>query len=182
MAAPPSISCKLPKPVPRRQALSPSTSVCSLPYLTCLTRLSNVYLCSPYRPHDAHNPHSSHNPDTPHDRCTRPLAGSATAAAAASCAPPRCVVAPRPELEKTWLIGRRSRPLSAPASPQTSHQPLLSLAITPSDLLNSDAKGLSRLTPSSTATSHALAVLHRRPNRLQHAIAVGYIQATGQKA
>jgi hypothetical protein len=39
------------------------------------------------------------------------------AAAVAGCAPPRCVTAPRPELEKAWLFGRRNRPLSASIGP-----------------------------------------------------------------
>ncbi|KAF1936883.1 hypothetical protein EJ02DRAFT_470108 [Clathrospora elynae] len=178
--------------------MSHSTSVCSPPHLTHLTQLSNLSL----RPRDpCHDLHDSHDPRT------RPLAGSA--AAAAGCAPPHSVVAPRPEHEKAWLFGRRSRPPSAPAGPQTSYQFLLGLAITPMALPNtlpaglalptppphlhspshhlspiSDAKALSLASPCrpSTAASHALAVLPRRPHRLQHAITVSHIQAAGKEA
>jgi hypothetical protein len=82
---------------------NPATTLTTLTILTILTIL--------------HNPH------------TRPLAGSA--AAIAGRAPPHCVIAPRPELEKACLLGRCSRPLSAAAGPQTHHQSLLGLAITP---------------------------------------------------
>jgi hypothetical protein len=78
--------------------------------------LSNLSL----RPRDPHDPH---------DPCTRPPAGSA--AAVAGCAPPRCVIAPRPELEKVWLFGRRSRPPPAWVRPQTSRWIILNLAAAP---------------------------------------------------
>jgi hypothetical protein len=54
--------------------------------------------------------------------CTRPLAGSA--AAVADCAPPGCVIAPRPELEKARLFARRSA-ASYLGLPSTSTAPCL---------------------------------------------------------
>jgi hypothetical protein len=53
------------------------------------------------------------------------------AAVVAGCAPPRCVIAPRPELEKAWLFGRRSRPPPASVRPQTSRCILLNLTAAP---------------------------------------------------
>jgi hypothetical protein len=58
--------------------------------------LSNLSL----RPRDPR-----YDPYDPYDPRTRPPASSA--AAIAGCAPPRCVIAPRPELEKVWLFGGR---------------------------------------------------------------------------
>jgi hypothetical protein len=72
--------------------------------------------------------HDLHHPLYLQDPRIRPLAGSGTAVA--GCAPPYCAIADGPELEKAWLFGRSSWPLSAPASPHASHHPLLSLAIT----------------------------------------------------
>jgi hypothetical protein len=63
-----------------------------------------------------HNPWDPHNPHIPHDPRTRPLAGSTVAAA--GCASPHCVNAPRPELEKARLFGRRSRPPPASVCPR----------------------------------------------------------------
>jgi hypothetical protein len=65
-----------------------------------------------------HNPHNLCHPHISYDPRIRPLAGST--AAAAGCAPPYCVSAPRPELEKGWLFGRRSRPLSLDFPPISS--------------------------------------------------------------
>jgi hypothetical protein len=172
--------------------VSHSTSVCSLPYLTCLTRLSNVYLCSPYRPHDAHyahnahNAHSPHNPDTPHDPRTRPLAALRLRLRLRLLQQvARLHAASLPlALSLRNLANRATQPAAFCASQPSDPPPISSqprnYAVGLAQFRRQ--RSLSRLTPSSTATSHALAVLHRRPNRLQHAIAVGYIQATGQKA
>jgi hypothetical protein len=53
----------------------------------------------------------------PTSPCTRPLVGSA--AAAADCAPPAHL-----ELEKAWLFGRRSWPPPAPVCPQPQPRPV----------------------------------------------------------
>jgi hypothetical protein len=110
-----------PLPPPAQLNPSSSTGVCSPFNLSRLDNLSFFPHDPRHDPHDPHDPHDSHDPHNPHDtrllRFALDLHRVLFAAAVAGCAPPRCVIAPRPELEKAWLFGRRSRPPPASVRP-----------------------------------------------------------------